>query len=181
MRDWKSSWVTDAHIETKRQRYKMILDYLGEAPKTILDIGCGFAYESRFFAKEHGTEIYLIDGNPDIKKKRDVVFGSVDTFAFYNTLEDIRKELDKDNIKYTLIDVNNLEQLKNKKFDVICSWKSCGFHYPIDTYKDLCIKHSHKNTKLLFDIRKGNEKGCEIVKVICDDPKSKNCEIKFSK
>ena len=43
---------------------------------------------------------------------------------------------------------------ENKKFDYIFSYSSCGVHYPLETYKELILKHSHKNTVCIFDLRK---------------------------
>ena len=40
------------------------------------------------------------------------------------------------------------------KFDLIYSFESCGFHYPITTYKDFLKRHIDKSTVLIFDVRR---------------------------
>jgi acyl-CoA synthetase (AMP-forming)/AMP-acid ligase II len=65
-------------------------------------------------------------------------------------------------------DCNNIDIPENIKFDLITSYLSCGYHYPISTYKELILKHSHKDTKLVFDLRNrkenfGVDEGIEIV------------------
>jgi hypothetical protein len=71
------------------------------------------------------------------------------------------------------------------KFDLITSYLSCGYHYPLSTYKELILKHSHKDTKLVFDIRnrKGAlilEEGVEVVhEFYKHGGKYAMCQIKF--
>ena len=65
---------------------------------------------------------------------------------------------------------------------------SCGFHYPVNTYRDLILKHSHKNTKVIMDIRirykktiqHVKEEGVEILKVIAQRNKYMMAELKLS-
>jgi len=50
---------------------------------------------------------------------------------------------------------------------------SCGFHYPVATYRDLILKHSHENTVVVMDIRRKRknanfkiEEGIEIIEIL---------------
>lgn len=102
--------------------------------------------------------------------------------GFYNKITDIQKVLDDDKIvNYKLLNVNNYSIPAEQKFDVICSWFSCGFHYPLSVYKELILKHSHKNTELIFDIRKKNidDNQVEIVKILEEGEKHIKAVIKF--
>jgi hypothetical protein len=102
-------------------------------------------------------------------------------------MEFLKLELDKRNTKnYHLVDANNIIIPEDKKFDVITSWLSCGFHYPVSTYKDLILKHSHENTKVVMDLRTHIktkqiilEDGVEIVEVLNTYKKYSTAVIRF--
>ena len=84
-------------------------------------------------------------------------------------------------------DVNNISIPKDKKFDLITSWLSCGFHYPVSTYKDLILQHSHKDTRIFLDIRLHlktkeifhNDNSIEILKILNRHRKYIAAEIRF--
>ena len=88
---------------------------------------------------------------------------------------------------YNLIDVNDISIPKDKKFDVITSWLSCGFHYPASTYKDLILQHSHENTRIFLDIRVHlknkeifyNDNNIKILKILSKYRKHISAEIRF--
>jgi len=102
--------------------------------------------------------------------------------AFYNKLDDIEKILNEDEIKnYKILNVNNFIIPPEQKFDLICSWFSCGFHYPVDTYKNLILAHSHENTELVFDLRTKNIDSLDIkiVRILEEGEKHTKAVIKF--
>jgi hypothetical protein len=178
---WKTS--TDYQLE-KTNSFNIVNHYLKTPPATILDIGCGLAFESRMFNKKHGSKLWLLDGdvkdNPEIS--REIRFGNVDTMAFYNRLDDIEQVLQEDNIQdYTMLDVNNFVIATEQKFDLICSWFSCGFHYPLDAYKNLILAHSHRDTELIFDLRTKavDTLGVKIVRILEEGEKHIKAVIKF--
>ena len=65
----------------------------------------------------------------------------------------MKKIWDQNISNYVFVDANNINIPENKKFDYICSYSSCGIHYPLETYKELILKHSHKNTVCIFGLR----------------------------
>ena len=72
------------------------------------------------------------------------------------------------------------------KFDLITSYFSCGFHYPVKEYKELIQRHSHENTRIILDLRCSTksrtvvlEDDIEIVNVLINRTKSVMAEIKF--
>jgi len=179
---WTEKWDDPQHIKSKVEIFKLLTDYLVTPPKNILDIGCGYARESEYFQKEYGTDLWLLDGdfNSTKDKHRQVKYGTAETFAFYNKVETLLESYNSRGMKYTFVDATNINIPANVKFDLIYSGLSCGFHYPANTYKDLVLKHSHKNTKVVFDLRNVQEQeDFEIVNVIRKDRKSVKAEIKF--
>jgi len=193
-KDWiNEEWFTDIYQQHKKENFDLLDAYLSTPPKTILDIGCGLGWESRMFNQKYGTELYLLDGDYDDNGQDDRIqqqaryTTDVKNFAFYYKLDFLCRELDKLNTKnYHLIDCNNITIPEDVKFDLITSWVSCGFHYPVNTYRELILNHSHDNTVVVMDLRILSkqrepivEDGVEVVKTINNRPKYSTSHIRF--
>lgn len=186
-------WATTEYQLMKQQNFEIVDNYVNSSLLNVLDIGCGLAWESRFFNKKYGCELWLIDGNSDDNNKKnenatDLGYHQTkDEFLFYNSLDTLNEELTKLGTQnYKLLDCNNLQIPENIKFDLITSWLSCGFHYPVSTYRDLILKHSHENTKVIVDLRtllKTKEciveEGVEIIKILSTHRKHVTAHIRF--
>jgi SAM-dependent methyltransferase len=192
-KDWiVDEWNNPAYQDAKKSNFHAVDTYLKMSPTAILDIGCGLAWESRMFNEKYGSELWLIDGdviNNDLKdhEATDATYhGSSNGFLYYNSLDRLDRELKKlGTTDYTLLDCNNLE-IPDIKFDLITSWLSCGFHYPVSTYAAIIKKHSHKDTRVVFDLRlsiKTKEiilEDCfEVVDIICTTDKGATAEIRL--
>jgi SAM-dependent methyltransferase len=182
------SWEHVDYQKEKQTNFKILSDYLKTSPTTLLDIGCGLAWESRLFNEHYDTELWLLDGDSSTNNDGHVYgyHNSSDTFNFYHSMETLDNELKKKGTKnYHLVDANNIKIDPHKKFDLITSWLSCGFHYPCSTYKDLILAHSHDTTKVIVNLRavKGKvikEDNIEIVNILhTRDSKCITAEIKF--
>lgn len=193
-KDWMSElWNTELYQEFKQENFKILDDFLTTPPKNILDIGCGLAWESRLFNQKYGSELWLLDGDyKDNSNKPEYSsqaswHHTADDFMYYYPLQKLKEELDRLETKnYNLIDCNRINLPSDLKFDLITSWISCGFHYPSSTYRDLILKHSHPDTKIIFDIRIKRkqtnpilESGVEIVHILNERSKYVTSEIKF--
>ena len=193
-KDWiREEWFTPEYQAHKRENFELLNAYLLQAPKTILDIGCGLAWESRHFNQQHGSMLYLLDGDYDDNAKDGRVqkqarySKTAEDFAFYYKLDFLQQQLDLlDTQNYKLIDCCRIDIEDNIKFDLVTSWVSCGFHYPASTYRDLIIKHSHPDTTVIMDLRIPAkqqdpivEPGIEIVQVINRRRKYATCHIRF--
>jgi hypothetical protein len=177
---WARKWTTDRYIAKRRENFDIVDAYLNQPVGRLLDIGCGFAWDSRWFGEKYGTELWLLDGDSSANaaKPDSASYGnwnaSSDSLKFYHSFEFLNAKLQKLGTKnYHLIDVNNINIPSDVKFDVITSWLSCGHHYPVKTYIELMKKHSHKNTRIILDIRcKGTATnfigvdGFEVVNVV---------------
>lgn len=191
--DWIGGvWNTENYQFYKKENFELLDQYLQNPPSKILDIGCGLAWESRLFGEKYNSELWLLDGDDNANKNKPEYSSdgswhySADDFLFYYPLETLKKELDKLQTKnYNLLDCNNFVIPENVKFDLITSWVSCGFHYPIDTYRDLIQKHSHDNTVVVMDVRKRKRFGLilddniEVVKVLSERRKYFTCVLKL--
>jgi hypothetical protein len=193
-KDWiNDEWFTDSYQQYKQENFELLDAYLSTPPTKILDIGCGLAWESRLFNTKYGTELYLLDGDFDDNAQDDRIQQQArytvnsKNFAFYYKLDFLQNKLDELNTKnYHLVDCNNIDISDDIKFDVITSWVSCGFHYPVNTYRDLILNHSHDNTIIVMDLRihakQKNpvvEPGFEIVEIINQRAKYATSHIRF--
>ena len=188
-------WDTESYQQNKKENFEILDKFLVTPPMKILDIGCGLAWESRLFNEKYNSELWLLDGDTrdneskSPKARAEKYHTSADEFLFYHPLSEVDAELKKLGTKnYHLIDCNNIDISENVKFDLITSWVSCGFHYPVNTYRDLILKHSHAGTRVVMDLRvmykKTNmperEDGVEILKVIAQRKKFIMTELKLS-
>jgi hypothetical protein len=198
MSTWLSGeWSTPEYQAAKKLNFDLLDAELTNPPTSILDIGCGLAWESRMFNDKYGTELWLLDGDTSLNTNTSELVSedgyhiNPNEFLFYHPMTWLKEQLDaKETKNYNLIDVNNISIPKDKKFDVITSWLSCGFHFPASTYKDLILQHSHENTRIFLDIRVQkktkeifyNDASIEILKILSKyDKHSKhiNAEIRF--
>ena len=177
---WAVKWCKPVYIDKRRANFETVDAYLDQPIGRLLDIGCGFAWESRWFNKKYGTELWLLDGDASTNaaKPKTASYGNWNTdpseLKFYHTFDFLDAKLQELGTKnYHLVDANNINIPADVKFDVITSWLSCGHHYPVKTYIDLMKRHSHKNTRIILDIRcKGTATnfigidGFEIVNVV---------------
>jgi len=187
-------WSTPEYQAAKKLNFDLLDAELKNPPISILDIGCGLAWESRMFNNKYGTELWLLDGDTSLNTNtselvsEDGYHVNPNEFLFYHPMSWLKEQLDTKGTKnYNLIDVNNISIPKDKKFDVITSWLSCGFHYPIGTYKDLLLQHSHKDTRIFLDIRLNlktkeifhNDNSIEVLKILNRHRKYIAAEIRF--
>jgi len=157
---WTRKWVKDNYVNKKKENFEKVDAYLNQPIKNILDIGCGFAWESRFFQEKYDCELYLIDGDnsANLQKPEFASYGNwnteVEKLLYYHSLTHLDSQLKSlGTKKYTLVDCNNIVIPENIKFDLITSWLSCGHHYPVSVYKELMLKHSHENTRIVLYVR----------------------------
>jgi hypothetical protein len=103
--------------------------------------------------RDYNTEIYLLDVQPS-GKNRLKDYGPVESFDGYNSLEQLEKLWQSQGTSnYHLVNGDDPKIDDSVKFDMIWSFASAGFHYPVSTYLDLIKKHSDQNTTLIFNIR----------------------------
>ncbi len=152
-----AKWNSSTYIGSSLEIFKEVDSYLKTPPKRILDIGCGFAHISRAFQQKYGTELWLLDGdfnnNPQTANRK-AKYGAANDFQFYMPISMLREHLDQTGTVYNFVDANNINIPEDIKFDFVCSWLSCGFHYPAATYKDLILKHTTDESTIIMDFRR---------------------------
>lgn len=177
-------WLAPDYVKGTENNFHLVDQYLKTPPKRILDIGCGYANVSSLFQQKYGCELYLLDGdfadnNPEATRK--AKYGPVEDFLFYSPVSKLKEQWDRQGMTYTFVDANNIHIDPDVKFDVVYSWISCGFHYPVATYKDLILRHTTEDSVIIMDFRRklvGHEQslaGFEVVhRLEGDDTSKKN-------
>lgn len=195
-KNWTKLWNSDGYQSHKRAGFAALDSYLTQPPARILDIGCGLAWESRLFNTKYNTEIWLLDGDVAANQNKDPEKANHGKWhkdpaglLFYHSIDFLDQELQESSVtNYHLVDVNNINIPADVKFDVITSWLSCGFHYPVSTYRELILKHSHANTVIAMDLRITKqsidrvpvlEAGVELVSAVHTGRKHVHSHVKF--
>lgn len=150
----------DAAITKMIQKdYLMVNDYLPTKCGSILDIGCGLAlsdvalynhYKNNYNKKPN---IFLLDKNEFDTTK---ISGFNKEYKGYNSMDaahDILTTNGVDSDKINLYETDNFDELYDKKYDIISSFLSCGWHYDVSTYMDLFDKTLSDTGVLILDIR----------------------------
>lgn len=189
IKNWiEQEWFTDLYQQHKRENFERLDQYLDRPPLAILDIGCGLAWESRMFNQKYGSTLWLLDGDSSSQTVTESCsqaryHDQADTFMYYLPLTQLNQELCKLNTKnYTLHSYQSWNVPEHVKFDLITSWVSCGFHYPVSTYRDLILRHSAPWTRVIMDLRTtvALEPCVTVIDTVTQRQKYSTCEIKIS-
>jgi len=187
--NYQDVWCKPQYIEGKRQLFERMDDYIARPPRRILDIGCGFAKTSELFQKKYGCELYLLESDMSNSPGRRIgKWGTVDSFQWYLPIERLKEAWDSQGMTYTHVDGATLDVPADVKFDVIYSWLSCGFHYPVTTYKKFIQDHASEDAVIIMDFR-GNltahqqadqlSSEYEVIKVLETSNKKRTLHIRF--
>lgn len=114
----------------------------------VLDIGSGLGGIDVLVAKHYSPQpsVYLLDGLDD----EPVVKNSFTTFSNSSVAVDFQQKNGVKTIAYT-------DSVPAVKFDLIHSYFSYGFHVHPGNYLDDIKKACHKNTVLIFDVRRSKK------------------------
>jgi SAM-dependent methyltransferase len=138
--------------------FNMINPFIPSETKNILDIGCGLGLiDVLLYDYYKNTNLHLLDKTNDISKDTSIR-GFNKEYIFYNSMDATKEILMTNGVPYDKIYIyettpENLKQIREKKYELIISLLSCGWHYPIETYVDLIKNTLTKDGILILDIR----------------------------
>ena len=144
----------DHYLNLSDSEYSAIKEFIND-PKKIVDLGCGLGRMSVYMNHMLSSEAmyYLADSTNSIDS---VKYGWNPEPAFYNDLsitEEFCKINGLDNFKVVDITKGELDELKD--IDLVMSFMSVGFHYPIEGYINQLLNITSDNAIMIFGIRKG--------------------------
>lgn len=133
--------------------YKAIEGLLKQLkPKRIADIGCGYAFFDLFAAKALKAEVLLID----LEENEHRHFGFRAEGAAYSSLARARQLLEANGVSPKKIETLNPRETvpeTAKPVDLVVSFLSCGFHYPVDAYLPFLDRVLKPGGAAIFDLR----------------------------
>jgi SAM-dependent methyltransferase len=187
--NYQQVWQKPQYIATKVKTFEMLDKYLNQSPKCILDIGCGFAKVSELFQKKYGSDLYLLESDmKDSPGRRIGKWGTVESFQWYLPLDVLKQAWDSQGLQYNFLDGSNINLSKTVKFDLVYSWLSCGFHYPVTTYRDFIKQHTTPDSVIIMDFRNNisdkqqkdfDNEAYEILDCLEVTPKKRTLRIRF--
>lgn len=178
-------WRKRQYIRVKTKLFEMVDAYVKDPPQRILDIGCGFAKTSELFQKKYGSELYLLEGEPHPEANRRLgKWGDVATFNYYLPTETLKNAWDSQGMIYTFVNGQDPQIPEHIKFDLVYSWLSCGFHYPVSTYRDLILRHTNDASIIIMDFRSVKAidfktQGVEVIHELARDNKKRTLHVRF--
>lgn len=152
--DSEQSKIDEAITTMVKKDFDMIKEYLPQSCDKLLDIGCGLALIDIFLYKHYNsTEINLLDKTELNTEK---ISGFNKEYKCYNSMKAANDILTSNGVnldKINLYETTNYDNLFTKKFDIISSFLSCGWHFHVNTYIDLMEKTLSPNGIIILDIR----------------------------
>ena len=149
-----------------RVEFNEMFNYLPKNINNVLDIGSGLGIINIFINDNFNNDVdfTLIDKNY-IEKK--VSYGFDEKGQFYNDFNVTLNFLTINGIKEEKLNLINVDSkhIINKKFDLVISLLSLGYHYPINQYVEFFKKNTHRDTKFIFDIAEEYNDFNEIAKM----------------
>lgn len=156
----KQRYIDDLYTEFNTFRKE-----LPAHANSFLDIGSGVAGIDVLICKfyNHSIDVHLLDKN---EIENTIYYSFNERTAFYNSF-DIAKEILTSNgvaeKNVYLHDASNPKRAFEYKYDLITSFMSWGFHYPVEMYIDDVKNSLNEGGVLLLDVRK-NSSGLQILK-----------------
>lgn len=144
-------------IKATHETFSIISPHLPIVCNNYLDIGCGLAtvpllIYNYFYEK---PKMFLLDS---FKKSEKIYYGYHDLTAFYNDPNMTELLLSDNGVPledFSLIDVDRKKINIEEKMDLITSFWSWGFHYPIEEYITEAWRLLNPEGKLILILRKG--------------------------
>lgn len=137
--------------------YQTVKSYLkaeGIKPKSLVDIGCGHALPDLFFQRDFKPRFTLVD----IEHTDDQYHGWADSGSGYASLAAAKALLHANGAAKTKVaTLNPIKEpgkLSGLSADMVISFYSCGFHYPVDDYADLMVQTLENGGLVCLDLRK---------------------------
>ncbi len=144
------AYRTAAVIHEEYQDLAPLLKRL--APKSIVDIGCGYAFFDLFLARDSGAKMLLIDLESNERRH----FGFKKEGAAYSSLEKAKEMLLANKIPKKNVRTLNPEKedpVQSGQADLVASFLSCGFHYPVSLYGTYFTECVSDGGHVIVDLR----------------------------
>ena len=144
----------DFYNKMSLSEYSAIAKHLNN-PKNILELGCGLGRMSIFLNAHLKKPAHFILADVSETSSK-IKYGWNPKESYYNDLELTAKFSELHGLKnfetFNLLE-RDVSELKN--IDLVMSFLSVGFHYPIDQYFKKLLKVTSDDAVMIFGIRRG--------------------------
>ena len=157
---WYGPALVAAYNEDIAVDFASCVPHLPEQPTALLDIGAGLAgvdiLMSRHF--DHAVDVHLLDKTAVEDR---IYYSFTERGAYYNSQTLTREVLEHNGVPRERIFTHEAEEpydcFEPNHYDVITSFISWGFHYPLETYLAKVTQSLKPDGVLIIDIRKGTD------------------------
>jgi len=153
VQDRKSEIVQGAMLEIYQEYIPLKKALSGQDIKTVCDIGCGQAINDVFLQADFQPAFTLVD----IEETEDQYHNWADSGSGYASLESAKNLLLENGVAAASIEMINPRKdqrdVNLETFDLVTSFYSCGFHYPVDEYIELFVNTVKAGGAVCLDIR----------------------------
>ncbi len=152
--------IKKLYILDMQNEYNSIKKFLPPSCKSVLDIGCGIAGINLFLHDhyKHNINFYLLDRE---QTDQHIYYGFNKRGSFYNSLSVAKEFLTLNGIldsNIFLLQANPQNSINlDEEIDLVVSFISWGYHYPISTYLDEVHSILKKSGILIVDVRKNTD------------------------
>ena len=157
----KSHILAERAARVIRDEFDALAPHLDAlAPKSIADIGCGYAFFDLYAQAAYDCDLLLVDIEQNERRQ----FGFGDEGAAYASLAKARAFLTGNGVAPQRIrtwNPQNEELEQAEPVDLAVSLLSCGFHYPVDMYMPFFRHGVKKGGAILLDLRARQAKQIE--------------------
>ncbi len=125
---------------------------LAHPPRRVADIGCGYALFDLFIAQDTKASVLLIDIETNDRRH----FGFAEEGAAYSNLSVARRLLLANGIaedRITTLNPATQDLGATEDVDLVVSFLSCGFHYPVTSYASYFRDKVLPGGAILLDLR----------------------------
>lgn len=140
------------YLKLSQSEYDAFKEYI-DAPKNILELGCGLGRMSIFLNHQLEQEAKFILADFSLYSEN-IKYGWNPKESYYNNLEYTEKFAKLNNLhNFNLFDLKNDDISRLSNVDLVMSFLSVGFHYPIEQYFLKLLKITSDDAVMIFGIR----------------------------
>ena len=148
------------YSQMSESEYETVKSFIS-GKKSFLELGCGLGRMSIYCASQikNHSQFILADSTGPVN--RFIRYGWNPTDSFYNDLNLTRKFAELNNLeKNRIFDLNNEDLLTLSNIDVVMSFGSVGYHFPIEPYMEKLLKITKSDCVMIFGLSTDAYSGC---------------------
>lgn len=154
------------YLRISESEYFLFKEYL-DHPKKILELGCGLGrmsiYLDNILPYLYDRYFILADSTNDEQDKKHRIGWQQNGGVFYNDMR-LTESFCKEHglIRFELLDLKKDSLKRLSDIDLVMSFLSVGYHYPIELYMETLLNITTDNCIMVFGVRRHHNRYTEI-------------------